>query len=81
MPIRFNDPFLVFLLWGPVSVFTNNPKGFRVWGMYSLALLAIGLWFALLPRGELTGSSANVLLILAVLQYIIIGFFHLWKNL
>jgi len=75
-----NDPFLVFLFWGPTSALTNNPKGFRIWGVLVLILMSIGLRFALFPRGELTGPSAYVLLALAVLMYIIGGFFHLAKK-
>lgn len=78
--MRFNDPFLIFLLWGPLSVFTDNPKGFRIWGLLGLLLISIGLWFALLPRAELTGPDANIVLVLAVLYYIILGFFHLRKT-
>jgi hypothetical protein len=74
------DPFLVFLSWGPVSIVTDNPKGFRNWGLALLVLFCVGLWFALFPRGELTGPSACVVLVLAVMLYIIFGFIHLLKN-
>lgn len=74
------DPFLVFLFWGPTSAFTDNPKGFRPWAVGILALMGIGLWFALFPRGELTGPDAYVLLALAVFFYIVVGFFHLRKT-
>lgn len=75
------DPFLVFVLWGPMAILRNrNPRGFRIPGVVILVLFGIGMWFALYPSGELVGGKELILLAMAIAAYIVVGFFYIWNG-
>jgi|GEM_PF-4924527 len=75
------NPVLVFLFWGPLSIFTDrHPKGFRNWGIFLIVLLAIGAWLAKYPDGELIDGKQYVLLWFAGISYLATGFLYLWMR-
>ncbi len=72
---------LVFLFWGPISIFNDrHPKGFRRWALFLITLAAVGIWLAMHPNGELVDGKQYVVIWFAGISYLATGVLYLWTQ-